>query len=53
MKFLINQTGNLILKLKKKKQKQKTQTSNSTYALELVKSVNIHMLMSGWEDIKP
>ena len=46
MKFLINQTGNLILKLKKK-QKQKTQTSNSTYALELVKSVNIHMLMSG------
>ena len=52
MKFLINQTGNLILKLKKK-QKQKTQTSNSTYALELVKSVNIHMLMSGWEDIKP
>ena len=46
MKFLINQTGNLILKLKKKK-KQKTQTSNSTYALELVKSVNIHMLMSG------
>lgn len=28
-------------------------TSNSTYVLELVKSVNIHMLMSGWEDIKP
>lgn len=47
---LINQTGNLILKFKKKK---KSQTSNSTYGLELVKSVNIHMLMSGWEDIKP
>lgn len=46
---LINQTGNLILKFKKKK----SQTPNSTYGLELVKSVNIHMLMSGWEDIKP
>lgn len=28
-------------------------TSNGTYSLELVKSVNIHMLVSGWEDIKP
>lgn len=40
--------GILFLNLKKK-----SMTSNSTYALELVKSVNIHMLMSGWEDIKP
>lgn len=35
-------SGNSSLKLKKK-----SMTSNSTYALELVKSVNIHMLMSG------
>lgn len=28
-------------------EKKKSMTSNSTYALELVKSVNIHMLMSG------